>query len=168
MTGAEQSSSAEAHLRAEPPAPGERFASPQNREVPVAAPAEFRPLTLGSLTVWPPVVLAPMAGVTNHAFRSLCREYGAGLYVSEMITARGYLNGNARTRALARPHESELPRSIQVYGSDPMDLGEMVRMLVDEGVDHLDLNLGCHLDRARLRLGQPSTGSIIGHRIFGH
>ncbi len=109
----------------------------------MAARGEFRALTLGSLRVWPPVVLAPMAGVTNHAFRSLCREFGAGLFVSEMITARGYLNGNARTRALAMPHEDERPRSIQIYGSDPVDLGEMVRILVDEGVDHLDLNLGC-------------------------
>src|SRR5579884_1773159 len=60
----------------------------------------FRPLRLGPLTVWPPVVLAPMAGVTNYAFRSLCREHGAGLYVSEMITARGFVRGNALSRLL--------------------------------------------------------------------
>ncbi|MGB1049829.1 MAG: tRNA dihydrouridine synthase [Rhodothermales bacterium] len=84
-----------------------------------------------------------MAGVTNLAFRSMCREYGAGLYVSEMITARGYLMGNRLTALLASSSPDEKPRSVQVYGADPVDLGEMVRSLVDEGVDHLDINMGC-------------------------
>ncbi len=125
-----------------PPASG-RFATPLNRDVPPAAPGEFEPLRLRNLRVWPPVVLAPMAGVTNYPFRSLCREFGAGLYVSEMITARGYLNDNALTHLLASSPPEEQPRSIQVYGSDPVDVGEMVRRLVDDGVDHVDLNLGC-------------------------
>jgi len=120
-----------------------RLATPLNREVPPARAGEFAPLRLGALEVWPPVVLAPMAGVTNYPFRSLCREFGAGLYVSEMITARGYLMGNATTALLASVHADERPRSIQVYGSDPVDVGEMVARLVDEGVDHVDLNLGC-------------------------
>lgn len=132
-----------------PPVPADRFATPLNREVPVAAPGEFQPLQLGEgkvrgvVPVWPPVVLAPMAGVTNLAFRSLCREYGAGLYVSEMITARGYLMGNRLTTLLASSSPDESPRSVQVYGADPVDLGEMVKSLVDEGVDHLDINMGC-------------------------
>ncbi len=128
-----------------------RVATPLNREVPVASPGEFGPLQLGDgrvsergqLRVWPPVILAPMAGVTNLAFRSLCREYGAGLYVSEMITARGYLMGNRLTALLASSAPDEKPRSVQVYGADPVDLGEMVRSLVDEGVDHLDINMVC-------------------------
>jgi len=121
----------------------ERFATPVNRAVPVAAEGEFEPLRIGPLRVWPPVVLAPMAGVTNYPFRSLCREFGAGLYVSEMITARGFLNGHRLTRLLASSRPDERPRSLQVYGSDPVDVGEMVRALVGEGVDHLDLNFGC-------------------------
>ena len=64
------------------------YRSPLNRDVPPASPGEFPPLRVGPLSVWPPVVLAPMAGVTNPPFRTLCRGYGAGLYVSEMITAR--------------------------------------------------------------------------------
>jgi nifR3 family TIM-barrel protein len=120
-----------------------RFATPLNQEVPVARPGEFEPLRLGPLSIWPPVVLAPMAGVTNYPFRSLCREFGAGLYVSEMITARGFLLGNALTGLLASSQPGEVPRSVQVYGSDPIDLGEMVARLVGEGVDHIDLNLGC-------------------------
>src|SRR5581483_6434783 len=121
----------------------DRFATPRNRDVPVAAPGEFRPLRLGDLAVWPPVVLAPMAGVTNYAFRSLCREFGAGLYVSEMITARGFLEGNRRTRLLASSRPDESPRSVQIYGTDPAEVEEMVRALVGEGVDHVDVNFGC-------------------------
>jgi len=121
----------------------ERFASPQNLAVPVAGDGEFAALELGPLRVWPPVVLAPMAGVTNYPFRSLCREFGAGLYVSEMITARGYVMGNRRTRLLASSQPDERPRSVQVYGTDPVDLHEMARELVDEGVEHVDMNFGC-------------------------
>lgn len=109
----------------------------------VAAPGEFDPLSLGRLAVWPPVVLAPMAGVTNYPFRSLCREFGAGLYVSEMITARGYLNGNRLTHLLASAPAAERPRSIQIYSADPVDVGEMARSLVADGIDHIDINFGC-------------------------
>jgi nifR3 family TIM-barrel protein len=119
------------------------WVSELNRAVPVAREGEFAPLALGALRVWPPVVLAPMAGVTNYPFRALAREFGAGLYVSEMITARGYLNGNRRTVLLASSSEDESPRSVQVYSSDPRDAGEMVARLVEDGVDHVDLNLGC-------------------------
>jgi len=124
-------------------AAGARVASEVNRDVPPARPGEFAPLALGRLAVWPPVVLAPMAGVTNYPFRSLCREFGAGLYVSEMITARGFLLGNRMTRLLASSQPGESPRSVQVYGADPVDLGEMVRLLVAEGVGHVDINFGC-------------------------
>lgn len=125
------------------PAPWERLASALNQSVPPARPAEFGPLQLGRLRVETPVVLAPMAGVTNYPYRALCRRFGAGLYVSEMITARGYLNDNRLTLLLAQTRPDEWPRSVQVYGSDPMDVGQMVARLVDEGVDHVDLNLGC-------------------------
>lgn len=117
--------------------------SETNRDVPLAGAGEFAPLRIGPLAVWPPVVLAPMAGVTNYPFRTLCREFGAGLFVSEMITARGYLNGNRRTVLLASSREDEVPRSVQVYSSDPKDAGEMVARLVDDGVHHVDINLGC-------------------------
>ncbi len=120
-----------------------RISSPENELVPLAQPGEFRPLHLGPLRIWPPVVLAPMAGVTNYPFRSLCREQGAGLFVSEMITARGFLMGNRLTVLLASSRADEKPRSVQIYGSDPKDVGEMARALAAEGVDHLDMNFGC-------------------------
>jgi len=108
-----------------------------------ARPGEFGPLRIGPLAVDPPVVLAPMAGVTNYPFRRLCREFGAGLYVSEMITARGYLHGNRLTRLLASSHPDESPRSVQIYGQEPAEVEEMARALVDDGVEHVDMNFGC-------------------------
>ena len=85
-----------------------------------------------------------MAGVTDVPFRTLCRRFGAGLYVNQMITARGWLEGHVKTRKLAEFGVDESPRSIQLYGTDPRDVGEAVRRLVDEsGIDHFDMNFGC-------------------------
>jgi nifR3 family TIM-barrel protein len=121
-----------------------RYRSPLNRDVPPAAAGEFTPLPIGPLTVSPPVVLAPMAGVTNPPFRTLCRRYGAGLYVSEMITARALVEGNRKTLLLASFGSEETTRSLQLYGVDPRYVGESVRLLVGEGrVDHVDMNFGC-------------------------
>lgn len=125
--------------------------SPIDHAGPVADPSPAptgpdRPSTLaiGPLRVSPPVVLAPMAGVTNPSFRRLCRRSGAGLYVSEMVTARGLLEGNARTFDMIHFDEDESPRSLQLYGTDPAVMREAVTRLVDgDLVDHLDLNLGC-------------------------
>ena len=100
-------------------------------------------LKIGALAVDPPVVLAPMAGVTNTAFRRLCRTYGAGLYVSEMVTARALVEGNARTMRMVRFADDERPRSVQLYGVDPTVVGQAVRRVVELGVDHVDLNFGC-------------------------
>ncbi len=120
------------------------YVSPLNREVPVARPGEFAPLAIGRIAVEPPVVLAPMAGVTNPPFRSICREFGAGLYVSEMITARPLVDGNPKTELLASFAPDEKVRSLQLYGVDPHYVGEAVRVLVSEGrVDHIDMNFGC-------------------------
>jgi nifR3 family TIM-barrel protein len=109
-----------------------------------ASPTTAPPLHLGDLEVWPPVVLAPMAGVTNAAFRSLCRRHGGGLYVSEMVGARGLLEGNRTSllKASFAPHEH--PRSIQLYAVEPGETAAAVELLVGAGrVDHVDLNFGC-------------------------
>jgi nifR3 family TIM-barrel protein len=107
---------------------------------------QFRPqaLRIGAIEVAPPVVLAPMAGVTNYPFRSLCRRFGAGLFISEMVTARPLVEGRERTLKLADFGPDESPRSLQLYGVDPHYVGEATRRLVGEGkVDHIDLNFGC-------------------------
>jgi nifR3 family TIM-barrel protein len=101
-------------------------------------------LRIGPLALDVPVVLAPMAGITDAPFRVLCAEAGPALYVSEMITARGLLEGNEKTAAMVRHHPAEPVRSLQLYGSDPAVIGEAVRCLVEaDEVDHLDLNFGC-------------------------
>lgn len=101
-------------------------------------------LKIGPLEVDPPVVLAPMAGVTNTAFRRLCAEHGAGLYVSEMVSARALVEGNARTLRMLDFSDAEPVRSIQLYGTDPDSVRLATQRLVDEvGVAHVDLNMGC-------------------------
>ena len=120
------------------------YVSERNRHVAPARPGEFAPVPIGRLSVWPPVVLAPMAGITNYPFRALCREFGAGLYVSEMITARALVERNAKTLKLSGFNPLEEPRSLQLYGTDPHYVGQAVAWLVGENrVDHIDMNFGC-------------------------
>ena len=117
---------------------------------------QLRPqaLRIGPIEVAPPVVLAPMAGVTNYPFRSLCRRFGAGLFISEMVTARPLVEGRQRTLKLADFGPDESPRSLQLYGVDPHYVGEAARRLVGEGkVDHIDLNFGCPVRKVTSRGG---------------
>lgn len=101
-------------------------------------------LKIGPIALETPVVLAPMAGVTNPAFRRLCRDFGPGLYVSEMITARAVIERNAKTLRMAARGTGEEVHSVQLYGVDPGVVGTAVSILVDElGADHIDLNFGC-------------------------
>lgn len=116
----------------------------------------FSPLAIGPHIVQPPVVLAPMAGITNAPFRTLCREYsgGKGLFVSEMITTRALVERNEKTMQLIRFDESEKPRSIQLYGVDPVTVGKAVRMIADEDLaDHIDLNFGCPVPKVTRKGG---------------
>jgi nifR3 family TIM-barrel protein len=111
-------------------------------------------LRIGRLDLDVPVVLAPMAGITNTAFRRLCREYGAGLYVSEMITSRALVERTPESMRLIRHHESETTRSIQLYGVDPKTVAEAVTMLVAEDrADHIDLNFGCPVPKVTRKGG---------------
>jgi len=101
-------------------------------------------LRIGPLTAPSPVVLAPMAGVTNSAFRLLCRRYGGGLYVSEMVTSRALVERTPESMRLVSFASSERPRSIQLYTVDPATVAAAVRMVVEEDLaDHVDLNFGC-------------------------
>ena len=101
-----------------------------------------------------PVVLAPMAGITNAAFRRLCREQGAGLFVSEMVTARALIERREETFRLIKPGVGETPRSIQLYAVDPVVLGKAVDLLGSENLaDHIDLNFGCPVPKVTRRGG---------------
>ena len=125
--------------------------------------APTRALRLGPIELDAPVVLAPMAGITNTAFRRLCREYGAGLYVSEMITTRALVERNATTMRLITHHESETPRSIQLYGVDPATTEAAVRLLVEEDrADHIDLNFGCPVPKVTRKGGGAALPWKLG------
>ena len=118
----------------------------------------LKPLTLpipsGAIEINPPVVLAPMAGITNAAFRLLCREQGAGLFVSEMVTARALIERNEETLRMITPGKGEFPRSIQLYAVDPRVAGLAVQMLGRENLaDHIDMNFGCPVPKVTRKGG---------------
>jgi nifR3 family TIM-barrel protein len=111
-------------------------------------------LTLGSLTVETPVVLAPMAGITNAAYRRLCAEQGAGLYVCEMITSRGLVERDETTLKMLVFDDLEKIRSVQLYGTDPVYVGKAAEILCAEyGVAHIDLNFGCPVPKVTRKGG---------------
>jgi nifR3 family TIM-barrel protein len=130
-------------------------------------------LRIGPYQVDPPVVLAPMAGITNIAFRRLCREYGAGLYVCEMITARAIVERNPTTMHLMSFDADEYPRSMQLYGVDPATMAEAVKIVIGEGwADHVDTNWGCPVRKVTRQGGGAALpykrrlfGEIIGAAV---
>jgi nifR3 family TIM-barrel protein len=136
----------------------------------VSLPAQLR---LGPLRVGTPVVLAPMAGVTNAAFRRLCREQGAGLYVCEMITSRGIVERDETTLRMLRFDETEDIRSVQLYGTDPVYVGKATEILCAEyGVRHVDLNFGCPVPKVTRKGGGGALpwkrrllGEILEHAV---
>ena len=111
-------------------------------------------LVIGQVAVDPPVVLAPMAGITNAAFRQLCREQGAGLYVCEMITSRGLVERDRKTLSMLQFDSGERIRSVQLYGVDPAIMANATEILCNEyGVDHVDLNFGCPVPKVTRKGG---------------
>ncbi len=120
----------------------------------MTASTRYRPLTIGPYTSATPVVLAPMAGITNAGFRRLCREQGAGFYVCEMITSRGLVEKNPLTRRMIEFAPDERPRSMQLYGVDPVAMGRAVRIVAEEGLaDHIDMNFGCPVPKVTRKGG---------------
>ncbi len=111
-------------------------------------------LSLGPLHVDTPVVLAPMAGITDAAYRRLCREQGAGLYVCEMVTSRGLVERDPATLEMLVFDPTEDIRSVQLYGTDPAYVGKATELLCAEyGVAHVDLNFGCPVPKVTRKGG---------------
>ena len=111
-------------------------------------------LQYGKIAIDTPVVLAPMAGITNTAFRRLCREFGGGLYVSEMVTSRALVEQTEGSLRIIGHHESEDIRSVQLYGVDPLTISRAIKLLVDEDkADHIDLNFGCPVPKVTRKGG---------------
>jgi nifR3 family TIM-barrel protein len=116
--------------------------------------ADKSALKVGPIEVAPPVVLAPMAGITNAAFRQLCREQGAGLYVCEMITSRGLVERDRKTLSMLQFDPGERVRSVQLYGVDPVIMARATEILCNEyGVGHVDLNFGCPVPKVTRKGG---------------
>ncbi|MCW2795282.1 tRNA dihydrouridine synthase DusB [Nocardioides sp.] len=130
-------------------------------------------LTLGSVRVDTPVVLAPMAGITNAAYRRLCAEQGAGLYVCEMITSRGLVERDETTLNMLVFDDLETVRSVQLYGTDPVYVGKATEILCAEyGVAHIDLNFGCPVPKVTRKGGGGALpwkrgllGDILEHAV---
>ena len=117
--------------------------------------AQTKPaLSYGNIAIDVPVVLAPMAGITNAAYRRLCQGFGGGLYVSEMVTSRALVERTEESMRLIGHHESEKVRSVQLYGVDPKTIADAVTMLVSEDrADHIDLNFGCPVPKVTRKGG---------------
>nr|CRL76208.1 nifR3 family TIM-barrel protein [Mycolicibacterium komanii] len=135
--------------------------------------ADRRELLIGPIRLRSPVVLAPMAGVTNVAFRTLCRELElaragtvSGLYVCEMVTARALVERHPGTMHMVTFAPDENPRSLQLYSVDPQNTYAAAKMIVDEGLaDHIDMNFGCPVPKVTRRGG----GAALPYkrRLFG-
>jgi nifR3 family TIM-barrel protein len=123
-------------------------------------------LAIGPLVVDPPVVLAPMAGVTNAAFRELAGRFGALLGVSEMVTARALVERHRTSLAMVARADGVPRHSVQLYGVDPQVMDRAVRILVDEiGADHVDLNFGCPASKVTRKGGGAALP--VHHVLFG-
>ena len=103
----------------------------------------MRKLTIGNVTLDNNIILAPMAGVTDLPFRLLCKEQGAGLVCTEMISAKAILYKNKNTDALMEIHPEEIPISLQLFGSDPDIISEMAKQIEEHPFSILDINMGC-------------------------
>ncbi len=102
------------------------------------------PLTIGGLTLPNNLILAPMAGVTDGAFRVLCREQGVGFSVSELISAKGLAMRSRQTLAMLEFPREETPMAAQIFGSDPATMAEAARIVEERGVASvIDINMGC-------------------------
>lgn len=100
-------------------------------------------LAIGDVVLENNVILAPMAGVTDLAFRLLCRKAGAGLVCMEMVSAKAIYYNNKNTEELLTVHPDELPVSLQLFGSDPKIVADMARRIEERPFSILDFNMGC-------------------------
>ena len=106
-------------------------------------PHAVSPLRIGAHEIWPPIVLAPMSGVTNRTLRALYKPFGFGLTVTEFVSSNALQNGNARTMEMIDQHGVEQPVSTQLWGNDPAIMARAARVVRECGADIVDINFGC-------------------------
>lgn len=126
-------------------------------------------LAIENIPIENPVALAPMAGVTDTVFRSIARQMGAGVVVTEMVSSRGLLYGSERTKELLRHSETERPLGIQIFGSEPDEMARAARVIAPWQPDFIDINMGCPTpkivkngDGAALMLDPDKAARIVG------
>ncbi len=103
----------------------------------------LRPLQIGPITIETPLVLAPMAGVTSHAFRLLCKQHGVGLVVTELLSSHAIHYKNSKTFGMFDWNDAERPVSVQLFGGEPALMAEAAQVVEAAGADIVDLNMGC-------------------------
>ena len=123
-----------------------------------------RALKIGNLHLGEGLVMAPMAGITDLSFRLIARRFGADLVTSEMVSAEGVVRGNASTRSLLQTHPEEKPFAVQLFGEGPRIVAEAARIVADEGVDLIDLNLGCSVSKV-IRQGAGAALLLEPQRV---
>ncbi|MBV9055807.1 MAG: tRNA dihydrouridine synthase DusB [Candidatus Eremiobacteraeota bacterium] len=103
----------------------------------------MRPLAIGSIEIWPPLILAPMSGVTNRTMRALYRPFGLGLTVTEFVSSNALAYGSRRTMEMIDQHGLERPVSTQLWGDDPSTMALAAKVVRECGADIVDINFGC-------------------------
>lgn len=111
------------------------------------APSRLPPLRIGPVSLGAPVILAPLAGITTPAFRTLCEEQGAGLTFTEMVSAPGLVRGNPKVAALIARSAPDAPLAVQLVGAHPAELAEGARRAAAAGAALIDLNMGCPVNK---------------------
>ncbi len=100
-------------------------------------------MKIGNIEFRHGLFLAPMAGITDHAFRSVCKDFGAEGVTSELISAKGVFYGDKKSGLLAKVHDNERPAAIQIFGSEPKIMAEAAKMLLQYSPEYFDINMGC-------------------------
>jgi len=130
-------------------------------------------MKIGSLVLENPLILAPMAGITQLPFRRLAKEAGCALVVTEMVSANGLVHGGWKTVELLKSHPAERPLSVQIFGADPAVMQEAARIVQAQGADLLDINLGCSVRKVVRQgagaalMGQPEKLEAILKAVRG-
>ena len=117
---------------------------------------KLKPLVIGDITIEHPLALAPMAGVTDLPYRLLCKEQGAGMMCTEMVSAKGLYYGNRKSEPLMATDPKEIPVAIQIFGSDPEIMGQMAAKVNDGRFQMIDINMGCPVPKV-VRNGEGSA-----------
>lgn len=118
-------------------------------------------LTLGTLSLHPPVILAPMAGITDLPFRRMVARFGAGLVVSEMVASEDVMRAQPLARGRAELGLSDHATSVQLAGRDPYWMAEAAKYLADQGAQVIDINMGCPAKRVTAAGGNGACGSAL-------